>query len=891
MTNLANFQFKSAWAPVTSDHVDFAFVGAECVNLWNQSTGNQVPLTFSKVRVNYPGNQVPITFECTATDSGGFTYFAGFIEYPADATTQAVLVTSINTLFSSGEETTIADLYLPPRDFGIDFGAGAEFEPVVLETDILINAVYFNDGAAWIPGPGCNPTHTFVNVAGNNGALTTTGFRLQNDGGASRGSTITRQKVDVSAVELIEFSWTQSLSGPWYDNDGSDALVYFGMLFDREHTSISVLGGTWEYNTPFDGYSTGNNRPWMRYWLPRDAGAKTLSVVGRLADATYLPGTSFSKPAGLDLYANAAIRIKLVKDTGKVRTELYVNDTLLNSQLTDHNWPTSVTPVWHYHNYDNPTSYVDVANVNICYADTFLTTFPSSEFYLPTENFDGGEATVSLSTEYVLSLDIGSGETATSELDTHPSIPVQPVALYDGAEASFVLATTTYNLGIDPIQVGEEFNVVLDAHPVIDIAASIYDGAETPSVPLWTRVAIPAPFYGDAEAVIDITLAPAIGLTISVFDGADAELGDLSTAIQFGNALGYEGAEAAVALDTLENYKFYEGTTVDVDLATETTIVPGASDGESVALDLSVFPSEGMGTFRAYDGADAKLDILLLTAVLLYPNEIKDPGAFNWDVLGFMGIDLNNGSCCPINDSHTRIELTDGPAPDQRYDGDKTVFTADLSTLPRFSVSFAEGAFFEGVDPEYLTFNFFDGTAGLISAVQNDYYNFNLCKGNFIPDGDHVNVELVSVDLANCESTLILDGAESHLDIQANPNFQVPLPEGARMEFELVYTTAWILNIWDGPYMVISNPEFNPTFYAGEMSSFVFEEKDIYAFSGEAMSLSGLSVDYSVEFLEVGCLDNEFVPMNENGDADMDKFNPVPVELDFFSHSIKAICY
>jgi hypothetical protein len=891
MTNVADFQFHRAWEQVPGNQVDFAFVAeGECTNLWVTSPGNQIAVPFNKVRVNYSGNQVPIAFECGSGAGYSYTYFDGFIEYPADAYTAAVLVTSTNVFFNSGEETTV-DLYMPPRNFGVDFGAGEELSPVELTTDLLINSIDFTDGAAWIPGPGCSPTHTFVSRGGTNtGALTSTGFRMQNDGGASTGSTITRQKLDVSAVDQLEFSWTQSLSGAWYDNDGSDAAAYFGMFFDRDHTSISVLTGTWEYDTPYDGYSTGNNRPWLRYWLPRDTAAKTLTADGRLADTTYLPGTSFSKPAGLDLYANAAIRIKLVKDTGKVRTELYVNGSLINSQLTGHDWPSTVTPVWHYRNYIHPTSYVDIANVNVCYSDTLLTTLPATEFYIPTENFDGGEATVSLSTEYVLSFDVGSGEELTSVLDTHPSISIQPVA-YDGAETSVVLATTTYNLGLDVVLVGEEVSVVLDAHPVIEIAADIYDGAETPSVPLWTQLAIPAPFYADAEAVLDITLAPAIGLTVSNFEGAGVELGDLSTAIQTGNALGYDGAEASVALDTLENYKFVEGTTVEANLSTETTIVPAASNGEEFDLSLSVFPSEGMGTFRAYDGADAKLDVLLLTAVILYPNEIKDPGSFNWDVLGFMGIDLNNGSCCPINDSHTRIELTAGPAPDQRYDGDKTVFTADLSTLPRFSVSFAEGAFFEGVDPEYLTFNFFDGTAGLVSAVQNKYYNFNLCKGNFIPDGDHVNVELVSVDLANCESTLILEGAESHLDIQANPNFQVPLSEGAHMEFDLVYATAWVLNIWAGEYVVISNPEFSANFYNGEMSNFQFEEKDMYAFSGEAMSISGLSTDYSVEFLEVGCLDNEFVPMNENGDADMDKFNPVPVELDFFSHSIKAICY
>jgi hypothetical protein len=46
-----------------------------------------------------------------------------------------------------------------------------------------------------------------------------------------------------------------------------------------------------------------------------------------------------------------------------------------------------------------------------------------------------------------------------------------------------------------------------------------------------------------------------------------------------------------------------------------------------------------------------------------------------------------------------------------------------------------------------------------------------------------------------------------------------------------------------------------------------------------------------VTFLELGCLDNEYIPIDEDGDPIPDLLNPVPVELDTYMHEIKAKCY
>lgn len=785
---------------------------------------SQVPLNFSQADESIPSNQVPLPFRC---QSSGIRYtdFEGFIE----------------ALDGAEASVKMYDLYLTFNSYD-----GATLEPVDLWTAHGL-PLSFYEGADWTGGRGCQLATGFIQIgtSENTGTIGTNGFRMQNSGGAASGSVIGLPAIPLSATESIEFTWNQTLSGNWYDNDETDAAVHFGLFFDRNPSNITTLNGTWEYDSPYYGYTEPNNWPWLQIWLPRDSAAKNITPRARTAAGVDIPLTAFTKPAGVDLYApGSSITVKLVKNGTKIRLEFYHNTTLLTGQNTNQNWPTEkVVPVWYYRNYTWSGSYVDIANVQVC-TDGLLTTYPSTNFNFSPEFFEGavGEFNLATTTSIVLN-DFVEGATATAVLDTRPVVTF-PLDAYDGAEAAATL---------------------------------------------WTAVSMQPLGYEGAYADVVLTINPSAEMLFNAYDGGSAEF-TLSTALQFGTVPSYDGATATADLDTLENWYFYEGAEVSLSLATSITMPMDGYEGGLATLNLSTFPSEGMGVFSGYEGASAEASFTTLPQVLLYPNEIKFNIGFNYDILGFGGIDLNNTACCPIKENHARIELTAGPAPDERYDGDKVVFTVELSALPRFSMNVYEGAIFDSIEPQLLSFNFLDGAGGIISSVIYDEYNFNLCTGNFIPDGDHVNVELIAGDSLCEDSTMVYEGATVTLDLQANPNFQIPLPEGPYMDFNITLEAAWILNFYAGEYVRVSNPEFEPTVGEGATVSIQFEEKDIYGFSGEFMEVS-LSTDYDVEFLELGCLDNEFMPTNENGDPDLEKFNPVPVELEFFSHSIKARCF
>lgn len=228
--------------------------------------------------------------------------------------------------------------------------------------------------------------------------------------------------------------------------------------------------------------------------------------------------------------------------------------------------------------------------------------------------------------------------------------------------------------------------------------------------------------------------------------------------------------------------------------------------------------------------------------------------------------------------------------PDEYYHGDKWTMVVDLSTRPRFQMEFYDGASLYQIDPIILgEIEVFEGPSVSIGDMYDDV-NFKLCYGNFIPDGDVANIELIG-EYGSCEESWTFgEGAHVDLFMENNVQFQVNTYAGQYMAFDLYIDPLMLFLAWSGEFIRISNPEFVPPIFEGAMVSMAFEEHAWRAQEGATLEVS-LTTEYDVEFLEVGCLDNEFVPADEHGDADWEKFNPVPVELEYYRHSIKARCF
>lgn len=70
----------------------------------------------------------------------------------------------------------------------------------------------------------------------------------------------------------------------------------------------------------------------------------------------------------------------------------------------------------------------------------------------------------------------------------------------------------------------------------------------------------------------------------------------------------------------------------------------------------------------------------------------------------------------------------------------------------------------------------------------------------------------------------------------------------------------------------------------------MFFQNNWDGFTGEFAELS-IEFDVGVKFLEDGCLENEYIYVDEDGDPIPEKFTPVPIELYPYRHYIKSRCF
>ena len=370
----------------------------------------------------------------------------------------------------------------------------------------------------------------------------------------------------------------------------------------------------------------------------------------------------------------------------------------------------------------------------------------------------------------------------------------------------------------------------------------------------------------------------------------------ISWAANLGNTNFYHGTTAVV--DTLEFdslYRAYEGARLDVTFATQTTMPGAAFEGARLNIDLTTGPSEPLGRLNAWHGEEHTVQTLaLLKAVFLgvtfYNSYMFHVGA---PYIGTF-MDMDSGCCAnhyPGQQDFHKIEMNDAEFGDQKFDGDRIRATVDFQTQPRFRFNFTHGETLRAVeDNTFLIYPRMNTGETLHVTLESNHINFPLCPVNFIPDGDNVYVELDYIDDTSCYADYFHTGENCVVhSFQVNQNFQERYYEGARMDMELTLRDAWVLRAYTGETARVSNPEMELNTRTGESMALSFYVPPIIGATGEHVE-ANLTTIYEVVFLEDGCLDNEYIWQDENGDPIPEKFNPVPVELDPFQHDIKARC-
>lgn len=829
--NEVNFDNWFKRVPVNGDEVDFNFVcgttPSVCNTLWVDYQGNSVPVAFTSPWTEYQGNQVPIAFECKSDGGGGgdeFTFFSGYIDnYTGE---HANLDFQQTLIFNSYEGQYIGGLSCGvaiPASIVNAGSSGALVDPIGDRAILQI----LNNGSS-----------------GNTGANASHNIRVRRES------------------EYLEFSWKQTHQGSWYDNDDTDAAVYFNLIDAPTVSALVTPTGTWTYRN----FNQIAGFPIFTVYFPFDTTSTGRISYKTAAQSSPGVGLNFSFDPFNAYDGTKTIRLRLsAVNTTTTRIEIWADDVQIANQTIAAPTPTGVIPVWHYHNYNNFNSRYEVSDIQITGCDEFLTVYP--QIGIPVFAYTGETTAINIATTDALSPLAHVGESAVAQLAT----------------------TTTF-----------EFSAYEGQHLLTDLTIpqpatfdlNVFDGSYSTASVATTANISDILFYFGEYSDLDIAIFPAPEINFNFYTGEWATA-SLQVSIALGSVNGYTGEWATIqSMDTAENYANYTGETLVVDLATDTTLPAVGYTGESASTILEIRPSEGMGTFVAYSGESGDVVVTTLVQVLLYPNVISARDGFYCEFDSNSHFDLLQTSCCPKLDTHARIELNDGPRPDERYDGDKTIVQMELSTLPRFTFNFYQGEETKLIDPNYLgVFNAYEGHAPLVYDLDSEFINIRLCYGNFIPDGNNVFIELMSEYAEDCASDIIFTGEEVSFELNNTIGPEPRAHAGEWMAFDLFIDPLMLLRAYSGEMARISNPEFEPRVGAGESASFQFEEFNWYAYAGESMMLDTLTTEYDVEFLEQGCLDNEFVPSNENGDPDWDKFNEVPVELEFYAHSIQARCF
>lgn len=168
----------------------------------------------------------------------------------------------------------------------------------------------------------------------------------------------------------------------------------------------------------------------------------------------------------------------------------------------------------------------------------------------------------------------------------------------------------------------------------------------------------------------------------------------------------------------------------------------------------------------------------------------------------------------------------------------------------------------------------------------------NLCYPNVFPSPDNMEVEL-EWNEESCYSDFLWGGESIRVDLSTIKSYVPMAYEGQTFYADFVIYDLWRARIWVGEMLIptlSTVPALYPKMFHGESFEVDLAPHEAKAHTGESLEAS-LEISYYVEFLEKGCLENEFIPIDENGDPDIEKRSPVTIEGEPFLHDIKARCF
>lgn len=524
----------------------------------------------------------------------------------------------------------------------------------------------------------------------------------------------------------------------------------------------------------------------------------------------------------------------------------------------------------------------------------------STDGVLVVDYFDGGVVEVDLCVDTAVDPFIEAGEELSVGVETYPQILLD-VDFGTGEEGVFELDTNElFDISVGS---GEEVEVELTAYPRHEIDI-VFESGDELSVSLTTQPLFEnlgeVEFLDGAAVDSDLDVPEGNALSVVFSVGVDFYPETISTASSLGSLEFFDGITLDVAsVDELSNYRFADGVIFVAEMSVSASVDSDLFDGVELSVDIDTRPPAGLSC-TLWEGAEFAFPSmnLLVSAPLrvtfgegVYITATESTSTTSFDLEGDpvsypnrlqWWLDMN------------QFEFIDMLPSFVWGHGTGIVVQADLQARPRFSISCATGESFAMVRGyDYMEVEAFSGLQGLSQEFIHLEPHINLCYPNVIPNADAMEVEL-DFNEETCYADFLYEGQYLRSALSCVYTVApVQWVEGSRLDFDLTISDPWRLRFWVGErldFYLGTVPVFPISFSTGESLRGTFEEPSVPMATGESVELE-LTITFEVEFLEQGCLDNEYKYMTPNGDEDKEKFNPVAVELEPFAHEIKARCF
>lgn len=406
-----------------------------------------------------------------------------------------------------------------------------------------------------------------------------------------------------------------------------------------------------------------------------------------------------------------------------------------------------------------------------------------------------------------------------------------------------------------------------------------------------------SPSFSSGENVAyNLTRRDAYDLNPRFEIGDNFKGGDLSLSPSLLPRIGTGENLSRITLDRIPNWYVHGGETVTTNIAITKSFDDNKfSYGDNLNVGLRYAPSEPIGVFNAItgEGLYCHLNTLISTS-------FTSTSSFNmgfeptfWDTT-YIDLNRNNGCCLPSKNDLLYVNLQKDKEVEIDYSiKDKLKMVADLSVVRLFDIDISAGETFEVVEyNNYFEVDFYEGTSSKTIDLYMDL-DVNLSNGNLDYNGSlfiETFKEYQSIRTAHNTS---YSGESVSFELSTYEKLVPSAYDGTVLTSGIWTVEAWRTRMthgW-GLYATLNTTmKIYPRFNMGDSVRGRFYEQPYIIGTGEGVSCD-LVLDFDVEFLEDGCLENNHIPTDKDGVPIIDDMNEMVIEGYYYSRFIKGRCY